>query len=98
MNITQIIGINLLTIITFICGYTLGYIINEQKHKENIWKNLKNVVIRKVDDITGKGEIGVVERPTQKEILKREHPYYKKVEAGLNEMRKLIKNIKGKNG
>jgi len=86
MNITQIIGVNILTILTFICGYLLGYITGERRAMDDVKKNVKKVIQK----ISRKGRVGAVSRPTQQQIQERKDPWHKKLKGGLDEMKKTL--------
>ena len=86
MNLTQIIGVNILTILTFVCGYLIGYIAGERRTMEDVKKNIKRVV----QNVTEKGRVGAVKRPTQQQIQERKDPWHKKLKGGMDEMKKTL--------
>lgn len=85
MNITQLIGVNILTILTFLCGYAVGYVAGSNKPFSDIKKAIRKVVVM--------GEVGAVNRPTQKEILNKTNPWHKRIEEGKQEMRKVLDKL-----
>ena len=85
MNLTQIIGVNILTILTFICGYVLGYIMNKEEPLKEISKGFKKVVIR--------GRVGAVKRPTQQQIEERTDPFQKRIKEGKDAMAKTLSKL-----
>ena len=71
----------------YIIGFIAGYFTQKDKLKDTISQVQHKVSVYK-------SPIGVVMRPTQEDLLKRNDPLEKKIEEGKEAMRDTLKNIK----
>jgi hypothetical protein len=77
-----------------ITSILLGYILGRQSINGETFQKIEKQVKNKLNPI----KPGIIYRPTQKDLLEKKDPYYKKIKEEKTEMKKLLDKFFKKNG